>query len=206
MSAIASTGRLPHGATLPTSAELLCAFANTLDVDVDADPPEALPDPPALTRWLREHGLLDGAGEADSADLEVATTLRSGLRAAMALHREGDHTSPVPELDAAAAALPVQLVFDGTRPRLARGTGGVRGGLAQLLVAIATAQADGTWDRLKLCGADDCLLAFQDTSKNRSRHWCSMGVCGNRQKTRSYRARQRAEQSAEQSAEESAET
>ena len=44
----------------------------------------------------------------------------------------------------------------------------------------------------QVCVADDCQWAFYDTSKNRSRHWCSMGVCGNRQKTRTYRARQRA--------------
>ena len=36
----------------PAPAELLCTFANTLDVDVDADPPEALPDAAALTDWL----------------------------------------------------------------------------------------------------------------------------------------------------------
>jgi predicted RNA-binding Zn ribbon-like protein len=188
---IAETGRSGKNKTTPTQADLLCAFANTLDVDVDADPPEALPDAAALTRWLRDRALLDVDARADIGDHGVAITLRSGLRAAMMLHQARDHTSPVPELDAAAAALPVQVVFDGTRPRLAPPIGGARGGLARLLVAIVEAQADNTWERLKLCAADDCLLAFYDTSKNRSRHWCSMGVCGNRQKTRSYRARQR---------------
>ena len=32
-----------------------------------------------------------------------------------------------------------------------------------------------------------CRWAFLDTSKNRSRAWCSMSVCGNRTKTRAYR-------------------
>lgn len=191
MRVIAQTGRSGKTTTPPTQADLLCAFANTLDVDVDADPPEALPDAAALTNWLRDRSLLDIAARADSGDHGVAITLRSGLRAAMMLHQVRDYTSPVPELDATAAALPVRIVFDGTRPRLAPPIGGARGGLARLLVAIVEAQADDTWQRLKLCAADDCLLAFYDTSKNRSRHWCSMGVCGNRQKTRSYRARQR---------------
>jgi predicted RNA-binding Zn ribbon-like protein len=35
-------------------------------------------------------------------------------------------------------------------------------------------------------------VAFHDTSKNQSRQWCSMRVCGNRQKTRAYRRRQQA--------------
>ncbi len=175
-----------------TKADLLCAFANTLDVDVDADTLEALPDAAALTGWLRDHAILDGDDRADTADHGVALTLRSGLRAAMMLHQMGDHASPVPELGTAAAALPVQIVFDGARPRLDPAIGGARGGLARLVVAIVEAQADDTWGRLKLCAAGDCLLAFYDTSKNRSRHWCSMGVCGNRQKTRRYRARRQA--------------
>jgi predicted RNA-binding Zn ribbon-like protein len=183
--------------TMPAEADLLIAFANTLDVDVDADPPEALPDAPALTEWLRLRDLVDTDDRADRDDLDLALTLRSGLREAMRRHADGDHPSRVPDLDAAATDLPLRIVFDGTRPRLAPAVGGARGGLARLLVAIADAQADGTWVRVKICVADDCQLAFYDISKNRSRHWCSMGGCGNRQKTRSYRARQRAKLSPE---------
>lgn len=174
---------------MPTYAALLCAFANTLDVDVDANPPEALPDAIALTGWLRERDLLGAEELADGGDHEVAITLRSGLRTAMMLHAKG-RVTPVPELDAAAAALPIRIVFSGTRPRLVPAVGGARGGLGHLLIAIIQANADNTWERLKLCVAGDCLLAFYDTSKNRSRRWCSMGECGNRQKTRRYRARQ----------------
>ena len=182
---------------LPAQAELLCAFANTLDVDIDADPPEALPDAAALTDWLRGRNLIDADDRADSGDLDLALTLRSGLREAMVRHSEGDGTSRVPDLDAAAADLPLRIVFDGTRPRLAPAVDGVQGALALILVAMADAQADDTWGRMKLCISEECALAFYDTSKNRSRHWCSMGGCGNRQKTRSYRARQRAKLSPE---------
>ena len=110
----------------------------------------------------------------------------------MLRHSEGDDTSPVPDLEAVATELPLRVAFDGTRPRLAPAIGGARGGLARLLVAVADARADDSWRRMKLCVAGECALAFYDLSKNRSRHWCSMGSCGNRQKTRSYRARQRA--------------
>ncbi|MGB3761624.1 MAG: CGNR zinc finger domain-containing protein [Ornithinimicrobium sp.] len=189
VSAIAEAGS-SNRRTTPAGADLLCAFANTLDVDVDADPPEALPDAAALTEWLRGRGLIDGDDRADRDDHRVAITLRSGLRLAMMLHNARDHLSPVPELSAVAVALPVQVDFVGTHPRLAPVDGGVRGGLTQLVVAIAEAAADDTWGRLKLCSAEDCLLAFYDISKNRSRHWCSMGACGNREKTRNYRARQ----------------
>ncbi len=193
MIAIATTG---PGKSVgpPAYADLLCAFANTLDVDVDAQCPDALTDAPALTDWLRAHDLLGPDERADGDDLDLARTFRSGLRAAMLRHHENDRTSAVTDLDAIATRLPLRIVFDGTRPRLAPTVGGARGGLARLLAAVADAESDDAWSRLKICLADDCQWAFYDTSKNRSRHWCSMGVCGNRQKTRTYRARQRAKQ------------
>lgn len=180
-------------ATAPAQADLLCAFVNTLDVDVDADPPEALPDAAALTDWLHEHELLDTGVRARRDDLSLALTLRAGLREAMVRHHDRAEPSRVPELEQVASSLPLQVAFEGTRPRLRPAIGGARSGLARLLVAVAEAQADDAWTRMKLCVADDCQLAFYDTSKNRSRRWCSMGECGNREKTRSYRARRRAD-------------
>jgi predicted RNA-binding Zn ribbon-like protein len=41
------------------------------------------------------------------------------------------------------------------------------------------------------CGADDCRWLFLDTSKNRTRQWCSMQSCGNRQKARRHYQRLR---------------
>ena len=60
----------------------------------------------------------------------------------------------------------------------------------ELLAAVADIQCAGTWERLKACAADDCQWAFYDVSRNRSRTWCSMEECGNREKTRRYRQRQ----------------
>ena len=51
-----------------------------------------------------------------------------------------------------------------------------------------------TSDRLgqvRVCAADDCDWLFLDTSRNGSRRWCDMRVCGNRSKVRRYRAAQR---------------
>jgi predicted RNA-binding Zn ribbon-like protein len=45
--------------------------------------------------------------------------------------------------------------------------------------------------RVRECGADDCKWLFLDTSKNRSRQWCSMQSCGNREKARRHYQRQR---------------
>jgi len=45
------------------------------------------------------------------------------------------------------------------------------------------------------CGAGDCRWLFLDTSKNRSRQWCSMQSCGNREKARRHYQRIRARRS-----------
>lgn len=47
----------------------------------------------------------------------------------------------------------------------------------------------GPVDRVKECAADDCRWLFLDTSKNRSRQWCSMQTCGNVSKVRRFRER-----------------
>lgn len=49
----------------------------------------------------------------------------------------------------------------------------------------------GPLDRVKECGAEDCGWLFLDTSKNRSRQWCSMQTCGNVSKVRRFRERGR---------------
>ena len=67
---------------------------------------------------------------------------------------------------------------------------GAGGPVGRALAIVARAAADGTWERLKVCPADDCRWAFYDFSRNHSRTWCSMSSCGNRAKARSYRSRQ----------------
>jgi predicted RNA-binding Zn ribbon-like protein len=47
----------------------------------------------------------------------------------------------------------------------------------------------GDLSRLRVCPGDPCGWLFADTSRNRSRHWCNMSVCGNLAKVRRFRAR-----------------
>ncbi len=51
---------------------------------------------------------------------------------------------------------------------------------------------NGPLDRLKECPSDHCGWLFLDTSKNRSRTWCSMKACGNAAKVRRFRRRRAA--------------
>jgi len=43
--------------------------------------------------------------------------------------------------------------------------------------------------RVRTCAADTCRWLFLDTSKNHTRRWCNMRVCGNRMKARRFQER-----------------
>ncbi|MFF5453653.1 CGNR zinc finger domain-containing protein [Streptomyces sp. NPDC012950] len=44
-------------------------------------------------------------------------------------------------------------------------------------------------DRIRACAHEACILHFFDTSRNGTRRWCSMAVCGNRAKASRHYAR-----------------
>jgi predicted RNA-binding Zn ribbon-like protein len=44
-------------------------------------------------------------------------------------------------------------------------------------------------NRIKVCPGQGCQWLFLDHTKNRSRRWCSMALCGNLSKIRAYRLR-----------------
>lgn len=49
----------------------------------------------------------------------------------------------------------------------------------------------GDLDRVRRCAGDDCAWLFLDRSRNGSRRWCDMTVCGNRSKVRRFYRRGR---------------
>ena len=100
-----------------------------------------------------------------------------------------DEAAAAATLDAAARRAGLTVRFENGAIRLVPAERGVQGGLGAVLAAAAEAMADGSWQRLKACRADDCRWAFVDHARNHSRQWCDMRVCGNRQKARAFRAR-----------------
>jgi predicted RNA-binding Zn ribbon-like protein len=170
----------------PEPLETIRAFVNTYDYDDGSD---ALPDAPALTAWLGDHGL--GKPKAGAADLRRARELRKALHTILRHHAGADLDPSAPRaVDAAADRARLAVVFDEQgQAQLEPKAGGVDGALGRLLATMADAQRDGTWSRLKACLADDCQWAFYDQSRNRSGVWCDMKVCGNRHKVREFRAR-----------------
>ncbi|GAA3123459.1 CGNR zinc finger domain-containing protein [Streptosporangium carneum] len=168
-------------------SDLVCDFVNTYDVETDTD---SIPSPAALTAWLGRRDLIGPADAAGDDDVGLAVELRESLRAALRHNHDRDQEAGPPR---SFAELPLRVSLTAAGPVLEPVATGVPGGLARIAAAVMSVHADGMWPRLKVCTESTCQWAFVDSSKNRSRSWCSMKVCGNRTKTRAYRARRQTE-------------
>lgn len=184
----------------PPEVAALLAFVNTVDVE---DQTDSLTTPAELTRWLSQHaGLAQGAA-AGAAHLRLARDLRRGLRALLLLNNGGSPRDADLAAGARAAGrLPLHLEL--TREQELAGPAGllrstshdpVLAALAGLAANYAVARLTRRWHRLRRCPRDDCAWVFWDSSPRGDRRWCTMRVCGNRAKARSYAQRRRAGQS-----------
>ncbi|MGZ4168104.1 MAG: CGNR zinc finger domain-containing protein [Solirubrobacteraceae bacterium] len=173
----------------PHNLQLVIDFVNTLDVEEGTD---RTPTPAALGQWLEDQGLRPpGAPALGAAEHDEAVQLRESLREVMRGHTHRDHAAEAGRrLEAVAERGELSVRFDpGGGLEIAPRATGYAGVLAQLLVPVAHASLDRTWERVKACDADDCEWAFYDSSRNRSGRWCDMAVCGNRTKVRAYRSK-----------------
>lgn len=170
-----------------SEVELLVEFVNTWDIEAGSD---AIDRPERLIAWIEERTgeYMPGLDEDDHAR---ALALRESLRAL--LRANNGVESAEEELEALRAAAERsryrtaitaegQLSIEPARSDLS-------GFEARLLLALERVQSQGAWPRLKACTDERCQWAFYDTTRNGSRTWCSMDVCGNRAKTRRYRSR-----------------
>ena len=131
-----------------------------------------------LGDWLGERGL----GEAE---FERARELREALRTlVLANNRAPLESGSLAVVNRAAARLSLQLSSDGVPTVSTDGDA-----LDRIVGIVLEAMLAGSWGRLKACR--NCNWSFYDYSPNRSATWCSMQLCGNRTKTRAYRARRR---------------
>ncbi len=172
----------------PGRLRLVQDFVNTADLEGGE---EELDSPAALGAWLAERSLVGHDVRLDPSDLERAKTVREALRSLLLVNGGSDPDPRAPEtLNHEAAAARLVVEFEGaSSSRLVPDASGMDRAVGELLGAVHTAMADGTWPRLKACLRHSCRWAFYDGSRNRSGAWCSMETCGNRTKAELYRQR-----------------
>ncbi len=174
--------------TLEREIALLVAFVNTRDIETQVD---AIGDQRALEKWIVASDIGIGAPSVDAAGHRRVLALREALRALLRANNGGDMVDEdlVALHEASARARYRASIGPDAVLQIGPDSGGLDAFEERLLLAIERIQVLGSWARLKACPAEDCQWAFFDSSRNRSKTWCSMEVCGNRSKTRRYRSR-----------------
>jgi predicted RNA-binding Zn ribbon-like protein len=167
-----------------SAAELIRAFANTVDLE---DGTDELASATGAADWLRARDLVTEPLPLTAADHRRLLDLRTGVRAALG---EG-HRDELAVGDAVLGGLPVLVSLTEGGPVPPAGLPPVDRALARLAIAWSALAVTGESRRLKRCVDDRCGWVFWDVSRNHSRRWCTMRVCGNRAKSRRYSARQR---------------
>ena len=173
--------------SLEPEVELLVAFVNTRDIETGTD---ALADPEGLRDWVAER-TGEHLPDLNDGDAARVRSLRESLRALL----HGNNGGAVDDED----LRPLREAAERSRFRITASAAGelelaparsdLSGFEARILLAIEHLQCHDAWRRLKACPDEECEWAFYDSTRNRSRTWCSMEVCGNRTKTRRYRQR-----------------
>jgi predicted RNA-binding Zn ribbon-like protein len=173
-------------------------------------PMDLITDGGSYLAFLRDTALIDDTDAAEirrrfaAAELDVVAAEAAGLREwlrpvlpewAAAAHRTlpppvvtrlnevlaADHRYPALQLDAATGEPGLRQRRSWTAPR-------------QLLVPPIAALAAllTTADRalVRNCESPSCTLWFHDQTKAHRRRWCTMAVCGNREKARRHRSQE----------------
>lgn len=195
-------------------AERVLAFVNTLSSRPTAAPVERLTSYDALLDWAREQHLVSAAAaerlraearrhpHQAAAVLSRAKEFREAINAlalAVELQRQ-----PAP---AVLATISDRLADAYAHGRLVPHDGALqwisdakddssrrseaKADLDRVLWEISRAAGrlvlSPRLSRLRSCAAGDCGWWFVDDTKNRSRRWCDMKICGNREKVRRFR-------------------
>ena len=172
----------------PGGLALMQRFVNTRNYLSGGD---LLADAEQATAWLTGHGLLGASERIGERERERLVEFREALRSLLSVN------NGIPGADAqalnkflATVDFRVQSGSDGRLGLESAPDGGqVERVVGRLIAEAVRAEAEGRWGRLKACSNEECRWAFYDASKNRSGRWCTMQVCGVRQKMRAYRER-----------------
>ncbi|OQR66029.1 hypothetical protein B6E66_00235 [Streptomyces maremycinicus] len=171
---------------------LATSFTGTLS-ERHGNPVERIPVPHRLIDWLAVNGL--AVDSCTTAQLGLARELRESIHAVAtaAAIQEALPAAAVEVInDRSAQGRAVAiLTSEGERQWQLSSSSRVEdalGVIAADAISIVAGERDG---KLALCASPTCQAAFFDTSQSRTRRWCDMNTCGNRQKKARFHANQR---------------
>jgi len=160
-----------------------------------------------LVAWTQGQGLTNEIetqrllreGKANPSDRERVLARAASLGTAMgSLFRAVAEQSPPPPADLARLNLEMAALFSTSRLEPAGAVyrwAWAREPLERILYPILRSACDlltsSELSHVRICEAETCNWVFLDTTKNRSRRWCDMRSCGNREKMKRYRLRKR---------------
>ncbi|MFG2587844.1 CGNR zinc finger domain-containing protein [Streptomyces sp. NPDC048438] len=171
---------------------LAMSFTGTLS-ERRGDAVERIPTPHRLVDWLAVSGL--AVDSCTTAQLELARELRESIHAAAtaAAIQEALPVSAVQVINdcSAQGRAAAILTPEGERRWRLSSASCVEdalGVIAADAISVIAGERDG---KLALCASPTCRAAFFDTSQSRTRKWCDMNTCGNRQKKARFHAGRR---------------
>ncbi len=188
-------------------------FVNTNDWHASSQPVESLFRYNDLAEWCQKVGLISPdearelqrwAGEMPFeavAILERAIALREAIYRILTAHVNGEPVESV-DLDllnaenaSAAGSWKLKTAPQAFAWEWNIGKDNLAGMLGPLARSAADLLTSPELYRVGICADEDgCGFAFFDTSRNRSRRWCSMDDCGNRAKAQRHYQRQKADE------------
>lgn len=172
---------------------LATSFTGTLS-ERHGNPVERIPTPRRLLDWLAAYGLVVDA--CTPAQLDLARELRESIHVVATAAAAGQDALPAPAVDlindhSSRGHATAFLTPEGKRHWQlgpASGLADALGVIAADAIAIISGERDG---KLALCASPSCHAAFFDTSRSRTRRWCDMNTCGNREKKARFNANHR---------------
>jgi predicted RNA-binding Zn ribbon-like protein len=173
---------------LHTQLDLVRDYVNTLDFETGID---RISTPDELAMWFSEQGLVDDLVEPTGDEHADALAVREAIRELLLVNTGGDADAGAASktLEGAGRKARLGVRFEEGRPVLTPEGDGASAALGRIVATVAELAPTDEWKRLKTCRDETCRVVFYDQSRNRSRAWCSMEVCGNREKARSFRKR-----------------